>query len=54
MTQHEILDEFYSKLENLNDDDFKWLSKDYDAITFEKWDKYEKDNLNYVKSIFFF
>ena len=49
-SQREMV-KFYSKLENLNDDVFKWLSKDYDAITFEKWDKYEKENLNYVKSI---
>ena len=48
-SQREMV-KFYSKLDNLNDDDFIWLSKDYDAITFEKWDTYELLNLDYVRN----
>ena len=40
---------FFGNLENMNRNDFKWLSKDYYTITFEKWDKFEKKNLEFIK-----
>ena len=42
---------FYDNALNLDSNDIKWLSQDYDAITFEKWKKFEEDNLGIVKDL---
>ena len=36
---------FFGNINNVCQQDFNWLSKDYNAITFEKWDQFEKQNL---------
>ena len=37
---------YYGNVDNLSNNEFTWLSKDYDAITFEKRDKFDPKNLN--------
>ena len=39
---------FCDHIDNLNDNDLRWLSKDYSALTFEKWDKFTKYNLKFI------
>ena len=39
---------FFGNIDNLIFQDIKWLSKDYYAISFEKWDTFEK---NYLKIV---
>ena len=39
---------FFGNINNVCQQDLNWLSKDYNAITFEKWDKFEKQNLDLV------
>ena len=41
---------FFGKIDNLCQNDFDWLSKDFNSISFEKWDRFENNYLNYVKS----
>jgi len=36
---------YYGNIENVNNNDLNWLSKDYNAITFEKWDIFNINNL---------
>ena len=42
---------FFNTSENLNENDIKWLSQDYHALSFEKWIKFEEKNLEIVKNI---
>ena len=35
---------FFNNSENLNEKDIKWLSKDYDALSFEKWKMFNFSN----------
>ena len=42
---------YFGNIENLNKDDLNWLSKDYNAITFEKWDIFEVENIKLVKNL---
>jgi hypothetical protein len=41
---------FFGNIENVNENDLIWLSKDYDAISFENWNKFNKQYLEYVKN----
>ena len=40
----------FGKLDNLAQNDFIWLAKDYHALTFEKREKFEKKNIYFVKN----
>ena len=33
---------FFGNIDNLEEKDFTWLSKDYDALSFENWDDYNE------------
>ena len=39
---------YYNNIDNLSNNDLQWLSKDYDAITFEKWDIFDIQNLIFI------
>ena len=39
---------YYNNIDNLSNNDLQWLSKDYDAITFEKWDIFDIKNLIFI------
>ena len=41
---------YYGKIENLCENDYNWLSKNYYTITFEKWDNFENSNLKFIKN----
>ena len=43
---------FFNNASNLNENDIIWLSKDFHAISFEKWDicKFNEQNLDIVKN----
>ena len=34
---------FFGKIDNLCQNDFDWLSKDFNSISFEKWDRFENN-----------
>ena len=41
---------FFDNAKNLNESDIIWLSKDFHAITFEIYDKFNEQNLEIVKN----
>ena len=42
---------FYGNISNMDENDFNWVSKDYDAITFEKRYKFDEQNFKYIKNL---
>lgn len=38
----------FGNIDNLREKDLSWLSKDYNAITFENWYKYNEEYKKYV------
>ena len=44
------MSKYYGSIEQLSKQDLNWLSKDYYTITFEKWEKFEIYNLNFIKN----
>ena len=43
------ISKYYGKIENLCENDYNWLSKNYYDITFEKWKNFENSNLKFKK-----
>lgn len=41
---------FFGKIDNLCQSDFDWLAKDFNSISFEKWDIFENNYYNFIKS----
>ena len=39
---------YFNNIDNLSNNDLQWLSKDYNAITFEKWDIFDIKNLIFI------
>ena len=44
---------FYDKIDNLSVNDLNWLSIDYNALTFEKWDIFNIEYIKFMKVIKF-
>jgi len=42
--------DFFGNIENVKENDLIWLSKDYNAISFEKWYKFDKQNLEFASN----
>ena len=42
---------YYGDANNLSENDLNWLSKDYNAVTFEKWDLFNKDYIQFVTEL---
>ena len=40
---------FYNNSDNLSEEDIKWMSKDYHALTFENYHIFEPEKLKFVK-----
>ena len=40
--------EFFGNIENVNENSLIWLSKDYNAISFENWNIFDKENLKFA------
>ena len=43
----------YQTIDNVDIQDIRWLSKDYHAITFENWDKFNKNIFDFIKKVDF-
>lgn len=39
---------YFNNIDNLSNNDLQWLSKDYNALTFEKWDIFDSKNLIFI------